>query len=145
MYSVCWVILYWWCHVPCISAITICFVTSLQIADMSLQVSSVRKEVSQALQEVENGQVSPINTDSSKILTKGEAVLSLLEYVNEHQFVKAVQLLRSFRYAALSELFYVGFFYNHMILCLFLMELLWFKDWVHICTYIVYKCYVVYL
>lgn len=74
-----------------------CFVTSPQIADMSLQVSSVRTEVSQALQEVENGQVSPINTDSSKILTKGEAVLSLLEYVNGHQFVKAVQLLRSFR------------------------------------------------
>lgn len=68
-----------------------------QIADMSLQVSSVREEVSHALLEVENGQVSPINTDSSKILTKGEAVLSLLEYVNGLQFVKAVQLLRSFR------------------------------------------------
>lgn len=71
--------------------------TSPQIADMSLQVSSVREEVSHALLEVENGQVSPINTDSSKILTKGEAVLSLLEYVNGLQFVKAVQLLRSFR------------------------------------------------
>ncbi|XP_078324713.1 protein furry-like isoform X3 [Crassostrea virginica] len=71
--------------------------TSPQIADMSLQVSSVRAEVSQALQEMENGQVSPINTDSSKIITKPEAVLSLLEYVNGHQFVKAIQLLRSFR------------------------------------------------
>lgn len=74
-----------------------CFVPTPQIADMSLQVSSVREEVSHALLEVENGQVSPINTDSSKILTKGEAVLSLLEYVNGLQFVKAVQLLRSFR------------------------------------------------
>jgi hypothetical protein len=64
---------------------------------MSLQVSSLRSEVSQALQEMENGQVSPINTDSSKIITKAEAVTSLLEYINGHQFVKAIQLLRSFR------------------------------------------------
>ncbi|XP_061189012.1 protein furry-like [Saccostrea echinata] len=71
--------------------------SSPQIADMSLQVSSVRAEVSQALQEMENGQVSPINTDSSKIIMKAEAVTSLLEYINGHQFVKAVQLLRSFR------------------------------------------------
>ncbi|XP_048776245.2 protein furry homolog-like isoform X3 [Ostrea edulis] len=71
--------------------------SSPQIADMSLQVSSLRSEVSQALQEMENGQVSPINTDSSKIITKAEAVTSLLEYINGHQFVKAIQLLRSFR------------------------------------------------
>ena len=69
-----------------------------QIADMSLQVSTVKNEVTKAIDEMENGQASPINTDSSKPLTKSEALTSIIEYINGHQYVKAVQLLRSFRY-----------------------------------------------
>jgi hypothetical protein len=69
----------------------------LQVTDISLQLCSLKEELNHALDELENGQVSPINIDSAKPLTKQEAVKSLLEYISGQQYVKAVQLVRSFR------------------------------------------------
>ncbi|KAK3100413.1 hypothetical protein FSP39_019611 [Pinctada imbricata] len=79
--------------------------SSPQIADMSLQVAKLRTEVTQAIDEMEDGQASPINTDSSKPLTKSEALASIIEYINGNQYVKAVQLLRSFRAVWPSDVF----------------------------------------
>ncbi|XP_021378295.1 protein furry-like isoform X2 [Mizuhopecten yessoensis] len=70
---------------------------SPQVVDISSQVSSLREEITQALSEMENGQDSPVNIDSGKVLTKQEALSSLAEYVNGQQYMKAIQLLRSFR------------------------------------------------
>ena len=63
---------------------------------MSLQVSAVKTELSNAMMELENGQASPFNVDS-KVMNKHEAVLSLAEYLQSQQYLKAIQLLRSFR------------------------------------------------
>ena len=49
--------------------------------------------------ELESGQASPFNVDSSKAVSKDEAVASLTEYLNSHQQLKAIQILRSFRSA----------------------------------------------
>lgn len=49
------------------------------------------------MEELESGQASPYNVDSSKPVTKEEAVASLTEYLNSQQQLKAIQILRSFR------------------------------------------------
>ncbi|XP_041356858.1 protein furry-like isoform X3 [Gigantopelta aegis] len=70
--------------------------SSPQVLDMSLQVSAVKAELSNAMVELENGQASPFSMDS-KVMNKHEAVLSLAEYLQSQQYLKAIQLLRSFR------------------------------------------------
>ncbi|KAK6173600.1 hypothetical protein SNE40_017021 [Patella caerulea] len=67
-----------------------------QVVDMSLQATSLQVEMSTALQELENGQASPFNVDF-KAVNKQEAITSLAEYLQTQQYLKAVQLLRSFR------------------------------------------------
>ena len=64
---------------------------------MSASVSSVKEGITAAQSELENGQVSPLNVDSPKSLTKQEACSSLMEYLRSQQYLKALQLLRSFR------------------------------------------------
>ncbi|KAL4229824.1 hypothetical protein ACF0H5_010216 [Mactra antiquata] len=68
-----------------------------QINDMTGQVEGVKKEIISAISELENGQVSPLNVDSPKTITKQEAFSSLSDYVKSQQYQKAIQLLRSFR------------------------------------------------
>ena len=81
---------------------------SPQVTDISLQLCSLKEELNHALDELENGQVSPINIDSAKPLTKQEAVKSLLEYISGQQYVKAVQLVRSFRSLWPNDMFGQG-------------------------------------
>lgn len=68
-----------------------------QVTDISSQVTTTRQELCHALTELESGQASPFNVDSSKAVSKDEAVASLTEYLNSHQELKAIQILRSFR------------------------------------------------
>ena len=69
----------------------------LKVVDMSVSVSGVKEGITAAQTELENGQVSPLNVDSPKSLTKQEACSSLMEYLKGQQCLKALQLLRTFR------------------------------------------------
>ncbi|XP_070197468.1 protein furry-like isoform X3 [Littorina saxatilis] len=81
-------------------------VTALpNVTDMSSQVTATRQELCQALTELESGQASPFNVDSSKAVTKEEAVASLTEYLHSHQQLKAIQILRSFRSMWQNDIF----------------------------------------
>ena len=64
---------------------------------MSSSVSGVKEGITAAQAELEHGQVSPLNVDSPKSLTKQEACNSLMEYLKSQQYLKALQLLRTFR------------------------------------------------
>ncbi|XP_063413170.1 protein furry-like isoform X1 [Mytilus trossulus] len=81
---------------------------SPQVSDISLQLCSLKEQLNHALEELENGQVSPINIDSSKPVIKQEAVKNLLEYISGQQYVKAVQLVRAFRSVWLNDMFGQG-------------------------------------
>lgn len=71
--------------------------TATQVNDISEQVESIKGEITVAVSELENGQVSPLNVDSPKPISKQEAFSSLTEYIKSQQYQKAVQLVRSFR------------------------------------------------
>ena len=73
------------------------FVEIFQVVDMSSSVSGVKEGITAAQAELEHGQVSPLNVDSPKSLTKQEACNSLMEYLKSQQYLKALQLLRTFR------------------------------------------------
>ncbi|KAL8598756.1 hypothetical protein ACOMHN_033320 [Nucella lapillus] len=79
--------------------------TFAQVTDISPQVTSARKELCGAMAELESGQASPFNVDSCKAVSKEEAVASLTEYLNSHQQLKAIQILRSFRSIWQNDIF----------------------------------------
>ncbi|XP_076468272.1 protein furry-like isoform X4 [Babylonia areolata] len=76
-----------------------------QVTDMSGQVTAARQELCQAMAELESGQASPFNVDSSKAVSKEEAVASLTEYLHSQQQLKAIQILRSFRSMWQNDIF----------------------------------------
>lgn len=64
---------------------------------MSVQVTSIKREITHSISELDNGQSSPVNIDSFKMLSKTEAITCLTEHVSGQQYQKAIQLVRSFR------------------------------------------------
>ena len=83
---------------PCTLSLTFHIsLTAVQVTDISSQVTVTRQELCHAMAELESGQASPFNVDSSKAVSKEEAVASLTEYLHSHQQLKAIQILRSFR------------------------------------------------
>lgn len=69
----------------------------MKVVNLSGYVTTMRKELNQIWQEVDNGQVSPLSLDPNAE-SKQEAISCLLEDLHAHRYLKALQLLRLFRF-----------------------------------------------
>ena len=68
-----------------------------KVTDISRQTCELWSKLIRAMAELESEQASPFNMDVDRVMSKDDAISSIMEYLRSHQELKAIQLLRSFR------------------------------------------------